>query len=85
MTVTATNHGTTGIKVTGTSITGADKGDFKITSNGCLNTTIAANGGTCSITLTATPAKAGLRTGTLSLTDNDKGSPQTDTLEVTGT
>ncbi len=83
MTVTVTNHGTTAVKVTNTTITGADKGDFLITGNTC--TTIAASGGTCTITITFTPAASGARVGSLSLTDNDKGSPQTDVLTGTGT
>jgi fibronectin-binding autotransporter adhesin len=82
MTVTVTNHGTTAVKVTSTTITGTDKGDFVITSNNC--TTISASGGTCSITITFTPAATGTRTATLTLTDNDKGSPQTDVLSGTG-
>ncbi|MFZ0817966.1 MAG: choice-of-anchor D domain-containing protein [Candidatus Sulfotelmatobacter sp.] len=83
MTVTVTNHGTTAVKVTSATITGVDKGDFAITGNTC--TTISASGGTCSITVTFTPAASGVRTGTLSLIDNDKGSPQTDALTGTGT
>jgi hypothetical protein len=82
MTVTVTNHGTTAVKVTSTTITGTDKGDFAFTGNTC--TTIAANNGTCSITLTFTPAASGARTASLSLIDNDKGSPQTDVLSGTG-
>jgi hypothetical protein len=83
MTVTVTNHGTTAVKVTSATIAGLNKGDFAITSNTC--TTISASGGTCSITITFTPAASGVRTGTLSLIDNDKGSPQTDALTGTGT
>ena len=82
MTVTLTNHGTTAVTVKAATITGTDKGDFKIQSNGC--TSIAASGGTCTIGVTFTPAKSGSRTGTLSVTDSDKGSPQTDALEGTG-
>jgi fibronectin-binding autotransporter adhesin len=83
MTVTVTNHGTTAVKVTSATITGTDKGDFAITNNGC--TTINANGGTCTITLTFTPKASGSRTATLNLNDSDKGSPQTDVLNGTGT
>ena len=83
MTVTVTNHGTTSVKVTSAKLSGTNKGDFAITSNNC--TTIAANGGTCDITITFTPAASGARTATLTLTDSDKGSPQTDVLEGTGT
>ena len=82
LTVTLTNNGTTAVTVKTASITGTDKGDFKIQSNGC--TSIPANGGTCTINVTFTPAATGSRTGTLSVTDTDKGSPQTDALEGTG-
>ncbi|HKM46001.1 MAG TPA: choice-of-anchor D domain-containing protein [Terriglobales bacterium] len=82
MTVTLTNHGTTAVTVKAATITGTNKGDFKIQSNGC--TSIAASGGTCMIGVTFTPAATGSRTGTLSVTDTDKGSPQTDALEGTG-
>ncbi len=82
MTVTLTNHGTTAVTVKAATITGTNKGDFKIQSNGC--TSIAASGGTCAIGVTFTPAASGSRTGTLSVTDTDKGSPQTDALEGTG-
>ncbi len=82
MTVTLTNHGTTAVTVSKASITGANKSDFTITSNGC--TTIPASGGTCTINLTFTPGAKGARKATLSVTDNDKGSPQTDVLEGTG-
>ena len=83
MTVTVTNHGANSVTATGATITGANKGDFAITKNGCK--IIQGNGGTCTITITFSPKAKGARTGTLSLTDNDKGSPQTDVLAGTGT
>jgi hypothetical protein len=82
MTVTVTNHGTTAVKFSGASVSGTDKADFKIMSNNC--TTVAGSGGTCQITITFTPGATGARTATLSVTDADKGSPQTDVLEGTG-
>ena len=82
LTVTVTNHGTTAVTATGATITGTNKTDFAIASNGCK--TIVANGGSCTITVSFTPSATGARTGTLSLTDNDKGSPQTDVLSGTG-
>jgi len=82
MTVTVTNHGKTTVTATGATITGVNKADFAIESNGCK--TLTANGGTCTITVTFTPTATGARTATLSLTDNDKGSPQTDVLNGTG-
>ena len=81
MTVTVTNNGTTSVTVTKAAIAGTNKGDFAITSNNCK--TLAA-GGTCTIEITFTPAATGARTGSLSLTDSDKGSPQTDVLNGTG-
>src|SRR5215472_7402465 len=82
ITVTVTNNGTTSVTVTKASIAGTNKGDFAITSNSC--TTLSA-GGTCTINITFTPGAKGARTGSLSLTDSDKGSPQTDVLSGTGT
>jgi hypothetical protein len=81
--VVLTNSGTTAVTVSAVAITGADKGDFAIQSNGC--TTIAGAGGTCTITLTFTPAATGARSASLSVTDTDPGSPQTDSLTGTGT
>jgi len=81
MTVTVTNNGTSSVTVTKASITGTNKSDFIITSNNC--TTVAA-GGTCSLNITFTPGAKGARTGSLSLTDTDKGSAQTDALNGTG-
>jgi hypothetical protein len=83
LTVTVTNNGTKAVTVTKATITGTDKGDFAITSNTCK--TIGASGGTCAITITFKPVASGSRTATLSLTDSDKGSPQTDVLSGTGT
>jgi hypothetical protein len=83
MTVTVTNHGANAVTATGATISGTNKGDFAITNNGCK--TIQGNGGTCTIKVTFSPKAKGARTGTLSLTDNDKGSPQTDVLNGTGT
>jgi len=81
MTVTLTNHGTTSVSVKSATITGTNKGDFKVTGNTC--TTLAASG-TCTVIVTFTPAASGSRTGTLSISDSDKGTPQTDVLEGTG-
>jgi hypothetical protein len=81
--VVLTNSGTAAVTVSAVAITGADKGDFAIQSNGC--TTIAGAGGTCTITLTFTPAATGARSASLSVTDTDPGSPQTDSLTGTGT
>jgi hypothetical protein len=80
--VTLTNHAAKVITVKNVSITGANGGDFAIQSNTC--TSVAA-GGTCTITLTFTPQATGVRDATLSVSDTDGGSPQTDALTGTGT
>jgi hypothetical protein len=80
--VTLTNHGAKAITVKNVSITGANAGDFAILSNTC---TSVAGGGTCTITLTFTPQATGVRNATLSVSDTDGGSPQTDALTGTGT
>jgi hypothetical protein len=81
ITVTLTNHATTSVKVSSAKITGTNAKDFKITGNTC--STVAA-GSTCTVTMTFTPSAKGARTADLSVTDADKGSPQTDVLEGTG-
>jgi beta-propeller repeat-containing protein/centrosomal CEP192-like protein/ASPM-SPD-2-Hydin domain-containing protein len=56
--------------------------DF-VQTNNC--STIAPNGGTCSISVTFTPTATGIRTGTLTVSDSATGSPQTVSLTGTGT
>ena len=55
-----------------TSITGANPGDFTITSNTCTSDV----NGSCTIDVTYTPQAGGLRNGTLTVTDDDPCSPQ---------
>jgi hypothetical protein len=76
-TVTVTNpssHSSTFSKIT-------ISGDFAETNN--CPATLAA-GQQCAITVTFTPTKAGSRTGTVTLKDNDPGSP-IQTIALTGT
>jgi Bacterial Ig-like domain (group 3)/FG-GAP-like repeat/Abnormal spindle-like microcephaly-assoc'd, ASPM-SPD-2-Hydin/FG-GAP repeat len=68
--VTLTNSGQ--VALTLTSI--ASSGDFD-QSNNCGAT--VAPGASCTIAVTFTPTAAGTRTGTVSITDNAAGSPQT--------
>jgi uncharacterized membrane protein len=79
--VTLTNHGTKAITVKTVSITGANAAEFAIQNNTCSS---VAAGGTCTITLTFTPQATGTRNATLSVSDTDAGSPQTDALTGTG-
>jgi hypothetical protein len=83
-TVTLTNKNpTSAVSVSAVSISGTDKKDFTATaSSGCAS--VAANGGTCTITVNFKPTATGARSGILSVKDSDAGSPQTDNLTGTG-
>ena len=75
--VTVTNASASAVTVSGVVVAG----DFAQT-NSC--STVAPNGGTCSISVTFTPTATGIRTGTVTITDNAQGSPQTVSLTGTG-
>ena len=75
--VTVSNTGTADLNFSSISISG----DFANT-NTC-GTRISA-GGDCSVSVTFSPTQAGTRTGTLTITDNASGSPQTVSLTGTG-
>jgi hypothetical protein len=66
----------------------AASGDFAATSTGAnacpINPVTLAAGGTCTISVTFAPTAAGARSGTLTVTDNGAGSPQTIPLNGTG-
>ena len=75
------NDGIGTITITKAAITGANASDFALNYNPC----IALNGDTtCNIQISFNPSAAGVRTATLSLTDNASGSPQTVTLVGVG-
>src|SRR5216683_1036733 len=78
-TVTLSNTGNAALTIT-SSI--AASGDFA-EANTC-GSSVAA-GANCTIGVTFTPTASGTRTGTLSITDNASGSPQTVSLTGTGT
>jgi len=78
--LTITNTGNAALTVSGVSITGTNKSSFAQTNN-CAS--VAANG-TCTISVTFTPAAAGAATAMLSITDNASGSPQTVALTGAG-
>lgn len=74
--VTLTNHASSALSISAISTVG----DYSQT-NTC-GTRVAA-GGTCTISVTFTPATSGLRIGNLWITDSDAASPQT--LRLSGT
>jgi len=80
-TVTLNSTGTATLAISGITITGTNMGDFSQT-NTCGAS--VASGGSCPITVTFTPAAAGSRSATLTITDNASNSPQTVSLSGTG-
>ncbi len=76
--VTLKNTGTNLLYIT--SITPSD--EFAVSSTTC-GSTLAA-GKTCKVSVTFTPSASGAQSGTLSITDNTSGSPQTVSLSGTG-
>ena len=78
-TVMLTNTGNAALTIASITTTG----DFAQTNN--CGSSQPAGGGICYISVTFTPTATGTRTGTLLITDNASGSPQTVTLTGTGT
>jgi dienelactone hydrolase len=76
--VTLTNYGTSALGITGIAVSG----NFGQTNNCPASLPSVAN---CTINVTFTPATAGSLAGTLSITDNVAGSPQTISLSGVGT
>jgi Abnormal spindle-like microcephaly-assoc'd, ASPM-SPD-2-Hydin len=77
--ITLTNYGTTALNFTSIGATA----NFSETDN-CQGSSLAS-GATCTINVTLTPTASGSLAGTLTITDNAPGSPQTVTLTGTGT
>src|SRR5207244_1915901 len=75
--VTLSNSGSAALSISSIAITGANSGDFAQT-NTCGSSLGA--GAQCTINVTFRPAATGTRTGTLTVTDNASGSPQTASL-----
>ncbi len=80
-TITLSNHGSATVSLTSITVTGTNTTDFSQT-NTC-GTSVAA-GGSCTISVTFTPAVAGTRSASISVADSAAGSPQTAALSGTG-
>lgn len=80
--VTLTNKGKTVLSISKIAITGNEAGDFK-QKNNCG--TSVPPGGQCKISVTFTPTARGMRSATLSVSDDGGGSPQDVSLSGTGT
>jgi hypothetical protein len=79
--VTLTNTGNAALTISGISIGGTNSSDFSQT-NTCGPSLSA--GAACAISVFFTPSASGTRSGSLSVSDNAAGSPQTVALSGTG-
>jgi len=82
MSVTVNNSGTAVLNITNIMLGGANASDFSLSSPTC-NSPIAVNSA-CTLMITFTPQASGLRSATVTVTDNAPGSPQTLALSGTG-
>jgi Abnormal spindle-like microcephaly-assoc'd, ASPM-SPD-2-Hydin len=74
MNVTMTNAGTAALHITNVALGGANANDFSFSNPAC-NSAIPVNA-SCTITVMFTPLAAGLRTASVTLTDDAPDSPQ---------
>jgi hypothetical protein len=80
--LTVSNTGTGPLHVTAIGVSGLNAGDFSVSGSNCLATAVAA-GASCAIPVTFAPLASGIRTTTLTITDDAANSPQMVTLNAT--
>jgi hypothetical protein len=76
------NTGTGPLHVTAIAMSGLNAGDFSLAGSNCLGAAVAA-GTNCSVLVTFAPQASGIRTTTLTITDDAANSPQTVTINGT--
>jgi hypothetical protein len=76
------NSGTAPLHVTAVGVSGLNAGDFSVEGSNCLMVAVAA-GASCSIPVTFAPLPTGIRSTTLSITDDAVNSPQLVTINGT--
>ena len=81
--VTVRNTGNTTLNISSITIGGTNAGDFGISSKSC-GATLAVSS-TCTVSVVFTPQAAGTRTATLNFADDATNSPQSVSLNGTGT
>jgi len=81
-TITLTNSGNAALSITGISFTGTGTSEF--TQSNTCGSSVAANGGTCTISVIFSPNAVGNQGATLSIADNASNSPQTVALSGAG-
>jgi hypothetical protein len=69
--LTVSNTGTASLHVTAIGVSGLNASDFSVAGSHCLGTAVAA-GTRCSIPVTFAPLASGIRTTTLSITDDER-------------
>jgi hypothetical protein len=82
-TVKVTNNGTAPLTISKIALAGASPGDYSET-NTCLATAALAPAASCGISVTFKPTATGIRTASISVTDNATGSPQSVPLSGNG-
>jgi len=85
-TETVTNTGTANLSISTITVGGTNASDFAKSADTCTGATVTPNG-TCTVSVTFTPAATGALSGTLTFTDNNNnvtGSTQTVNLSGTG-
>ncbi len=80
--LTVSNTGTAPLHVSAIGLSGLNAGDFSLAGSNCVGTAVAA-GASCTIPVTFAPLASGIRTTTLTITDDAANSPQTVTLNAT--
>jgi P pilus assembly chaperone PapD len=78
------NEGNTTSTIASVVLSGTNPTDFSLSGSGCVATAQVTALSYCTIRLTFTPAAAGARTATLTITDSDPGSPRKITVNGTG-
>ena len=84
LSATLTASGSASVTVSSVHLTGANPGDFAISTDQCTGVTVPA-GGQCTVSVTFRPTALGQRTAWLSFSDNAPTSPQSTFLFGTGT
>jgi hypothetical protein len=82
-TLTILSNGGQALSLNSLAITGANAGDFAITSSTCQAPGVLQPGSSCSVLLNFTPSAAGSRSAALTITDN--ASPPTESAQLSGT
>ncbi|HKF51101.1 MAG TPA: choice-of-anchor D domain-containing protein [Candidatus Acidoferrales bacterium] len=83
--VLVTNDGSAALNVSSVTITGPNFSDFSLTINTCPASSPISPGKTCDLATTFDPSIIGPETASLQVSDDGIGSPQTLTLNGTGT